>query len=60
MFFKDVEVGQKFEIKSDGQAIILEKVDEQWRESYCPTNAENDELEGVWVDENEEIEVVNG
>lgn len=59
MIFADLEIGQKFEIEGEDGPIALTKVDEEWREPYTPTNAESIELGGVWVDENQEVKLVN-
>jgi hypothetical protein len=58
MKFKDLSIGQKFEIEGDKLPIALTKVVEEWRAPFCPTNAENEELGGVWVDDNQLVKEV--
>lgn len=58
MKFQDLEIGEKFQVEGEDGPIVLVKVEEEYREPYCPTNAENEELGGVWVSDDENIEAV--
>lgn len=47
--FSEVEVGEKFQV--EGSDVTWEKVDEEWREPYCPTNCQDESGLGAWVNE---------